>query len=315
MTLSDQEKWDAAVLRHGGSFLQSWAWGEFQTAVGNPVTRLADPGEAWTAQWVRQTVRFGWQLACYHGPTPTAAEAVSDAAEAVRPSGAHFLHVELPYGAQPLPLPGWTRGQFRQAPATQVLDLTESLDGLRATLHPKTRYNIGVAERNGVTVRVHRDPEAVERFLGLLPKTSKRHGIAAHAPAYYRAMANHLGRAGMLTTFTADREGRAVAANLVVRFGSTATYLHGASDYADRKFMAPHLLQWHQIRWAKEQGATAYDFWGVAPPGASENHPFSGITRFKQSFGGRTLVSAGAYDLPLKRAWYTLYRAAKKLRG
>jgi lipid II:glycine glycyltransferase (peptidoglycan interpeptide bridge formation enzyme) len=264
-------------------------------------------------------VHFGSQLACYHGPVPFSVAAVRSAADAVRSSNAHFLHVEFPYGA-PLPtpqdrLPGWVRGQFRQAPATQVLDLTQSLDEIRSELHPKTRYNIGLAERNRVTIRMHHDASAIELFLGLLPKTSERHGIEAHALSYYRTMARHLTPERMLTVFTAERTGRTVAAHLVTRFGPNAWYLHGASDYAERKHMAPHLLQWHQIRWAKEQGCTTYDFWGVAPPGASEHHPFSGITRFKQGFGGRALVSPGAFDLPLKRAWFALYRAAKALRG
>jgi lipid II:glycine glycyltransferase (peptidoglycan interpeptide bridge formation enzyme) len=311
--------WDDAVLRHNGSFLQSWAWGEFQNAAGNPVVRTSDSNHSWVAQWVRQSVHFGTQLACYHGPTPFTVDSIRAASEAVQHSGAQFLHLESPYrepSNPPSPVPsGWRRGQFRQAPATQVLDLTQSLDELRSELHSKTRYNIGLAERAGVTVRVHRSADAIEPFLTLLPKTSERHHIAAHAPAYYRSMAQALAPTRMLSVFTAERDGRIIAAHAVVLFGKTATYLHGASDYGARKYMAPHLLQWHQIRWAMEQGAKTYDFWGVAPPNAGPSHPFFGITRFKQAFGGRTLVSGGAYDLPLKRLWYTLYRAAKKLRG
>lgn len=315
MSALAREAWDDAVRQRGGSFLQSWMWGEFQNAVGNRVTRISDPNGAWVAQWVLQAVRFGHQLACYHGPVPASAASIEGATVAVQGTAAAFLHLELPYDSEDCSLPGWRNVQFRQAPATQVLDLTESLEEFRSALHPKTRYNIGLAERSGVSVHLHTEVEAIETFLPILPKTSERHGIAAHSPNYYRAMARTLAPERMLAVFTAERDGRTVAANIMLHFGNTVTYLHGASEYSERKLMAPHLLQWHQIRWAREQGARIYDFGGVAPPDSDPSHPFAGITRFKQGFGGRTVVSPGAYDLPLKRAWYTLYRAAKMFRG
>lgn len=309
----DRTRWNQAAAYTGSSFLQSWDWGEFQQAVGSPIVRTMGDNGAWVAQWVRQRVRFGMQLACYLGPIPATERVIAESVRMLGRTGDGFLHLELPYGAPTTELPGWLPTRSRQAPATRLIELSEPLDALRARLHPKTRYNINVAERGGVTVRAHRDPKAVERFLELLPTTAERHGIGAHAPSYYRSMADRLG-SGMFTTFTADLEGRTIAANLVVRFAGTATYVHGASDYTERSAMAPHLLQWHQIRWAKEQGERFYDFGGVAPLHATV-HPLAGISRFKAGFGGHVVESPGAFDLPLKRAWYTLYRAAKKIRG
>ena len=78
--------------------------------------------------------------------------------------------------------------------------------------------------------------------------------------------------------------------------------------------MAPHLLQWRQIQKAKELGFKYYDFWGVAPDKASDNHPWTGITRFKKSFGGQGISYVGAYDLILDTVWYKIYKIALKVK-
>ena len=45
--------------------------------------------------------------------------------------------------------------------------------------------------------------------------------------------------------------------------GSRAWYFYGASSSEQREKMAPYLLQWGAMRWARSRGCTAYDMWGV----------------------------------------------------
>jgi len=113
--------------------------------------------------------------------------------------------------------------------------------------------------------------------------------------------------------FIAELGGKIIAANMVVFFGDTVTYVHGASSNQYRNIMAPHVLQWRQIQAAKKEGYKYYDFWGVAPEG-QEKHHWAGITRFKKSFGGKGVSYLGAYDLILDKFWYTLYKVSHKLR-
>ena len=72
----------------------------------------------------------------------------------------------------------------------------------------------------------------------------------------------------------------------------------------DRNLMPNHLLQWETMRWARANGCTAYDLWGVPDEvGIDADAPIPdpatglwGVWRFKRGFGGRVVRYAGAWD-------------------
>jgi lipid II:glycine glycyltransferase (peptidoglycan interpeptide bridge formation enzyme) len=59
--------------------------------------------------------------------------------------------------------------------------------------------------------------------------------------------------------------------------------------------MPNYLLQWEAIRWAKQQGATSYDFWGI-PETDDKDEAMAGVYRFKSGWGGRVTTFAGCYE-------------------
>jgi lipid II:glycine glycyltransferase (peptidoglycan interpeptide bridge formation enzyme) len=120
----------------------------------------------------------------------------------------------------------------------------------------------------------------------------------------------------------AEHHGKVLAAHILISFGRTVTYAHGASSSERRELMAPHLLQWASIMRAKEQGFSQYDFFGVAPvpsrvltavSARTSPHPWAGITRFKEGFGGQRVSFPGAYDFAVGSVGYWLYALAHKL--
>lgn len=166
------------------------------------------------------------------------------------------------------PVSGIRRIADVQPSKTIILDLSKSETEIISAMHSKTRYNIRLAERHGIKIREGK-PEEIEIFLNLLSKTAKRDDFRPHPDNYYRQMV----RAGsnFIKLFLAEYHGSApltarnkiLAANLVVFFTDTITYLHGASDDEFKNLMAPHLLQWEVIRRAKQSGYHFYDFWGI----------------------------------------------------
>lgn len=314
--VTNPEGWNEAVLEKGGGFLQSWQWGEFQRSLGREVLRLR--GDGALGQFVRMGLPFGKSY--WYSPMGPLGGLEAFAKDPEIAKGM-FLRFE----PQAMPeRPDARKVRDVQPGQTLVIDLDRDPDDILAAMHEKWRYNIRLAERKGVKVYIagERDAGALDVFWDLLQETTERDRFRAHGKEYYRSMLEALagapatdGKTRPVARFVfAEHDGRVLAANLMVYFGRTATYLHGASSRARRELMAPHLLHWTAMLDAKAWTYGRYDFWGVAPEGA-EDHPWAGITRFKRGFGGRYLEYPGTYDVPLDRTWYGLYALAQKLRG
>lgn len=207
---------------------------------------------------------------------------------------------------------GWQKAASEVQPRqTLIVDLGLSEDNLLAAMHPKTRYNIRLAEKKGVSVRFSREASDLEHFLRLSTEVHQRSGFRYHPPGYYRAMQPALGQAFEIGL--AEYQGQVVVVHLYIRFGTQVTYAHGASSDEFRFVMAPHLLHWLAMKRAKDSGATSFDFFGIAPEGAGKEHPWYGITRYKLGFGGQRQEYIGAQDLVIDKLWYGLYTRVRRL--
>ena len=313
------EGWNADVLRMGGGFLQAWQWGEFQRALGREVLNVRENGGM--AQMIRMNLPFGKSY--WYAPRGPLGQLPSlkmdqDVAKSL------FIRIEPSETPDARFFAGAKKTHDVQPGQTLIVDLTQDPEAILAAMHEKWRYNIRLAERKGVKVYIagERDPGALDVFWNLLEETTERDRFRAHDKEYYRSMLEALAGAPSTDGKTrpvarlvfAEHDGRVLAANFMIYFGDTATYLHGASSRARRELMAPHLLHWTAMLDAKAWGYDDYDFWGVAPEGA-DDHPWAGITRFKRGFGGKYVAYPGTYDVPLDRFWYGLYSTAQKLRG
>jgi lipid II:glycine glycyltransferase (peptidoglycan interpeptide bridge formation enzyme) len=113
--------------------------------------------------------------------------------------------------------------------------------------------------------------------------------------------------------------GSDAATILLITHESVVTYLHGGSAKVHREVMAPFLLHWQAIQWAKQADYKVYDFWGTNAVQKDDtweplpNHASTGTTRFKLGFGGEVVQFPGAVDLVLKPIPYTLYRTMRRI--
>lgn len=311
----EAKTWDNFILKHHGSFLQSWAWGEFQAAYGRPVERILTATGA--VQYFIYPLALGkTYLFSPYGPVGSPASPSTSSSESRRAEDSenfmntlkeiakkyHALFWRYERGGESM---GGKQVKEIHPQYTWILKL-QSLDKLLAEMKPKWRYNIRLAEKKGVRVHISQDPNDIERLYPLLQNTAQRQGIRLHAKKYYQLMVSQLGQAGMLKLYLAEYHDKIIAGNIIVSFGDTMTYLHGGSDQAYHTVMAPHLLQWQAIQAAQQTGCTSYDFFGIAPPDQPQ-HPWAGITRFKQGFGGKLVSYPGTYDLVLQPMWYTMY--------
>lgn len=329
-----KEEWNRFVLSNGGSFLQSWEWGEFQKKSGRGLTRATvKDGKKLLllATFVHHALPFTkWYWYVPYGPVYAhdgGEMAFGFFVQEVRrlaPANVVFLKVEPDLG---YPAPAAEFGFVKapkdvQAGETMIMDLSQTEARLLSRMKQKTRYNIRVAERHGVKIISPDDQKSLDTsiFLSLQKETARRNRFRLHPEKYYRdMMVLFLGREEArdfsLRLFLAQYKGEVVAAALIGYFGKRATFLHGASSDAHKNSMAPYLLHWEIMRHAQSQGYAEYDLWGIVTERTSKAHrkKWEGFSRFKLGFGGSVVAYPGAHDLPLHTLWYTTYRIAKKI--
>jgi lipid II:glycine glycyltransferase (peptidoglycan interpeptide bridge formation enzyme) len=310
-----------------GHLLQSWAWGELKTRFGWRARRLA-LGPA-CAQVLFRPLPAGLGTIAYVPMGPAvdytnvpALDALLQAVEPLaRQKRAICLKIEPNLEDDPAPARQLRELGLHLSPQpiqprrTLLVDLEAEPDEALARMKQKTRYNVRLAERKGVSVRAG-DENDLDTFYQLMETTGQRDGFGVHSQAYYQAAHQLFAPAGRSRLLLAEFEGQLLAGLVVFAFGDTAIYMYGASSDAHRNRMATYLLQWEAMLWAKEQGCRVYDLWGVPDEDeATLEDEFTqrsdglwGVYRFKRGFGGQLVRSAGAWDRPYNRPIYTLYR-------
>jgi lipid II:glycine glycyltransferase (peptidoglycan interpeptide bridge formation enzyme) len=204
-----------------------------------------------------------------------------------------------------------------QPPSTVLLDLNGPEAAILRGMKPKTRYNIGLAERKGVEVN-EGSPADLPGWYALYGETARRDRITLHSEGYYRrlfSLADAYGPgAPELQLLLARFEGELLGGIIVALRGQRAYYLYGASTARQRNLMFTYALQWQAIRLARERGCTSYDFFGI-PPSNDPGHPMHGLWRFKTGFGGRIVNRYGCWDLPYSVVGYQGYHWVEVLRN
>ncbi|MGB8252600.1 MAG: peptidoglycan bridge formation glycyltransferase FemA/FemB family protein [Anaerolineaceae bacterium] len=194
-----------------------------------------------------------------------------------------------------------------------VIDLKDNPDTLLARMKQKTRYNIGLAKKKGVTIRPWDDLKGFHRMMQI---TGERDTFGVHSVEYYQKAYDLFHPTGACELLAAEYEGEILAALMAFSAGTRAWYFYGASSDTKRNLMPTYLLQWEAMLWAKNNGCNQYDLWGVPDFDEEflEGHfnerrdGLWGVYRFKRGFGGSLIRSAGTFDHVYQRPLYDIYR-------
>jgi peptidoglycan pentaglycine glycine transferase (the first glycine) len=231
-------------------------------------------------------------------------------------NNAIFLKVEPDaWDETPLPL---GEGRVRvsphniQPPRTIIVSIKEDEDTILSRMKPKCRYNIRLAEKKGVTVRVWDD---IAAFHEMMTVTGGRDKFGVHSKEYYQRAYELFHPKGTCELFLAEYEGKPLASLMVFANDKRAWYVYGASNNEERNRMPTYLIQWEAIRWAKARGCEEYDLWGVPDEDEetlesqfeSRNDGLWGVYRFKRGFGGEVKRAAQALDRVYNPLLYWMY--------
>ncbi len=220
-------------------------------------------------------------------------------------------HLRLPYNVRSQ-ISNDRLAEPLQPRSTIHLDLTPPLEQLFAACARSHRADVRRAQRHGVTVRVGSSAADLAIFYHLMAAVSQRQQFAIHAHDYYAAAWQCFAEHDDVRLLIAELDGDAIGAYLIFRSGTDAYYLYSGTTAAGLKHEANYLLQWQAIQWAKAQGCTRYDLWGIpdaygqmraAPPSEharlqqqAASDPLAGVYGFKHGWGGQVVRYVSAYD-------------------
>ncbi|MBI2007427.1 MAG: peptidoglycan bridge formation glycyltransferase FemA/FemB family protein [Candidatus Blackburnbacteria bacterium] len=302
-----------------GHPIQSWEWGEFRKKTGNKVIRLG--------LFEGRKLIEGYQLTIHRIPYTNLKLGVFLKGPA---PNSHMLHVLKEFARQEklifirmepnvtkiqnpnnkiqkiLKRAGARPGRSFFTKSTFWIDLTKSEEEILAAMHPKTRYNIRVAQKHGVEVGEDNLPEAFEAYLNLMHETTKRQNFYAHTERYHRLMWKELHPAGIARMLTARHGKEIIAAWVLFVWKDTLYYPYGASTDRHKNIMASYAMMREAIKLGKRLGLKKFDLWG--------REEGKGFTRFKEGFSPQVIQFLGTWDLVINPVPYTLYRIAEEIR-
>ena len=334
-----RKEWNEFVRKHYpsvGGFMQSWEWGLFQKRLGRNVERYfvlggKTPVAAFTLIYHSLPLGFRYGYAA-RGPVVAASEdgIVVKIFETIKvwahEHAPHLIFLRLEPPMQDIPK-SLDRHDF-QIPSYYIqprynlsVPLTGPEKDILLSFHPSTRSNVGRAERRGVTVSVQTEVGAdeYEQFRNMMRDTIARNsGVNAYPhKEYFDALFGILSESNMaadtthglsLGIFRGYHEGKPAATHFVLFFGSTATYLYGASYTEHLNSKAPTYLHWAAMQEAKRRGMRYYDLGGI------DAQLWPKLTEFKRQFRGEETTYVGNIDIPIRPFIYRAYNFIRNLK-
>lgn len=197
---------------------------------------------------------------------------------------------------------------------TQVIDLQKTEEQLFALLKQKTRYNIKLAQKKGVSVTEETNDGGFAQFITLYFETCRRQGYHGHTKQYHKTLYKLLNKS-IAHILIAAYEGIPLSAYELFLFNGILYYPYGGSSVIHRNLMASNLLMWEAIRFGIKHKAKKFDLWGSLPPDSLDSRDtWAGFSRFKEGYGTKYVEFVGSYDIIMDPALYHLYNTAYILR-
>ncbi|HEX9600744.1 MAG TPA: peptidoglycan bridge formation glycyltransferase FemA/FemB family protein [Mariniflexile sp.] len=318
----DKEK--DAYNKQVSHIIQSWEWGEFRKKTGVDVVRLGqyEGKKLFRAyQLTFHSVPYLKQKIGYlpKGPLPDK-QTIDALVDTGKKYNAAFIKLEplqqasgqaynklFGLGLTPSKKSLFTKYNF-------VLDLTKSEEELLSSMHPKTRYNIRLAEKKGVKVYDSTKDSDFEIHLKLYFETTKRQKYFGHTPKYHKQLWQILKEAKMARVVIAKYKSKPLVSWMLFNFGDTLYYPYGGSSTEYREVMASNLVAWEAIKLGKKLKLKTFDMWGALGPEPDKNDSWYGFHRFKAGYGAKHVEYIGTWDLVLNKPLYSVLNVADKVR-
>ncbi|QQS38726.1 peptidoglycan bridge formation glycyltransferase FemA/FemB family protein [Candidatus Woesebacteria bacterium] len=170
------------------------------------------------------------------------------------------------------------------------INLHKSEKELLTDMHYKTRYNVSLSTRKGLSLGISRD---IELFARNWQNCAKERGMWISQKREINNIYASFGKRAHV--LLANLNTNNVGGILLIFSNKVGYYMYAYSTQEGKKLSAPTFLAWNAILYSKEKQNNYFDFEGIF----DERYPlksWKGFTRFKKSFGGEVIDYPGIYS-------------------
>ncbi|MCS6880717.1 MAG: peptidoglycan bridge formation glycyltransferase FemA/FemB family protein [Oscillochloridaceae bacterium] len=273
----EDDAWDAFLAATpGGGHNQTSLWARLKSLSGWRPARVIARSEGKIVAGAQMLMRtlpgIGGVAYVQHGPISVddspvlMRDLIATLHRLARSCRIHYLSLQLPlngqYGEQ------LTRMGFRPSPvspwdrATVRIDLSAEPETILARMRSSTRYNIRLAQRQGIVIREGGESD-LAAFYALLSATAQRQGFELEPESYLRSLWQLFSPSGHARIFLAEHQGERLSGALIVAFGEAAM-MKRVGWRGDTGRLRPNELLWSTaITWARANGYRYFDVDGI----------------------------------------------------
>lgn len=149
---------------------------------------------------------------------------------------------------------------------TLIVDLSPTIDELRAALDQKWRNCLNRAERNGLEIITGENLELFDELSSMYLEMATRKGLTELTDIQRFKMAqSSLEPEHRLKVIICRLEGTCCAGGIFSAIGNSGVYLCGATSNPGMKTNGSYAVQWTFVKWLKDKGFEFYDLNGINP--------------------------------------------------
>lgn len=317
--------WENFVRNHPfGHFLQGWNWGEFKSPDWRPI-RLGLYNEDQLVATAQILTRNFFSRKLFYIPRGPVVDPKNKKVFAAifagiknkaREESAFAIYLEPNFTeaeAKGLLTKDFLAAAPTQPADTSIIDLTIPKEQILDQMSSKTRQYIRKATREGVTFWEDREGKNIKEFIKVIESIRGRSKILLHPTSYYQRFWELFKGEGGARLFFVSLKNVIEGGYLVVGYGQTAYELYGGTKELQSATKARYLLKSGSIETFKESGYKLYDQMGIAPTGDTKHH-YSGVTIFKERFGGHRVTYVGSFHFVLSNPWHLLWQVSLRVR-
>lgn len=192
-----------------------------------------------------------------------------------------------------------------------MIDLSPPIEELRALQDGKWRNHLNRAEKKGLEIRFGEDEALFDEITPIYRELANRKNIDMPSDIDHLKMVHKdLPKSHKLKVILCRKEGVPISGAIFSTFGTTGTYLIGATSDSGMNTSASYLVQWTIVGWLKENGFLYYDMGGL-------NHGTQpGVYNFKKGLAGKAGIEhelLGKFQVEDRRLSSVAVRCAEGL--